>query len=178
MQVLQGSLIYCLIKKLFQYYEHSGTRKFAAFIVMSFKSSYTAAFFRAVGRVKFFYQYSFISRIVGLVRKGFGRFYGWLDRLILQLSGLLQKWADGSLLCGLFRFTLRASKEKLFVLSAPVFGIGYFVGRLLFNRLRIRDILFLVLTFFAAAVLMADMEKLKKYFRESLFYRLYLLVMG
>jgi len=94
------------------------------------------------------------------------------------LSDLLQKWSEGSILCYLFRFFARASKERLSVLALPVFGIGYIFGRLILNRLMIRDILFLSVTFFAAAVLLIDRNKLNAYFRNSLFYKLYLLVLG
>lgn len=177
MWVLEGSVIYGILKKLFSYYGHSGTRKFFAAFAMCCRNSRTAGFFRAVGRCRYFYRYSFIARSAAFIRKGFNRLYSWLDRLVLGMSGLLCKWSDGSLLCGLFRFVARASKERIFPLAAPVFGMGYFVGRLLFNRLRIRDMVFLSLMFSAAAVLFADREKLKKYFRESWFYKLYLLVL-
>lgn len=178
MQVLEGSIVYRLPKKLSQYYRCSKTKSFFAALARYWKNSLTVRFFCSFGKLKQYYRYSFVSCAAQGIRRGLSSLYRGLDSLLLRLSGLLREWSCGSLLCVLFRFVARASKEKVAVFAAPVFGIGYFVGRLLFNRLRIRDVLFIVLTFFAAGVLAAGREKLKRYFRESLFYRLYLLVLG
>ena len=45
------------------------------------------------------------------------------------------------------------------------------------KRLMIRDIIFLALTFFIAAILIIDKEKLKQYLQHSLIYKLYVLVL-
>jgi len=182
MQVLEGSIVYGFVKKLFWCYEQSTLKRFLSALAMCWKNSRTAGFFRAVAGIRGVSQYSLvvraISRPAGYVKKILVRAGRWVDRVVLCLSDLLRKWSLGSLLCGLSGFIIAASKERNFTLAAPVFGIGYFAGRLIQNRLMIRDILFLSLTFFAGAVLLVNPEKLKTYFRNSLFYKLYLLVLG
>jgi len=178
MWVLEGSIIYRLIKRLFYFYENSGTKKFLAGFAAGFRNSYTAKIFRAFGRCKTYYRHSLVSRTTDIIRRCFSSLFKRLDRIVLRLSESLDKWSGGSILCGLFGFVAKASCEKLFPLAAPVFGIGYIAGRLFFSKVRIRDVLFLILTFLAAVVLMYDHEKLRTYFKKSLIYRLYLLVMG
>lgn len=178
MQVLEGSIIYRLLKKLFFCYEHSMLKKFVSVFAVSCKNSFIARSFRAVKKRRGFYRYSLVSRVAGYFGKHLSRLYKLVDRLVLQLSGLLQKWADGSLLCILFRFIGTASKERISALLIPAFGAGYIIGRLILNRLMIRDILFLSASLFAAAVLLIDREKLMTYFRNSLFCKLYLFVLG
>ena len=156
--------------------------KFISVLVMCWKHSFTARSFRAVAGCKGFTQHSLVLRAVkcpvGYLKEFLIRVGKWLDKLVLRLSASLQKWSGASLLCNLFRFIFRASEERIFVLAAPIFGVGYIVGRLILNRLMIRDILFLSVTFFAAAVLLIKPEKLRAYFRGSLVYKLYLLVLG
>jgi len=175
MQVLEGSVIYRLLKKLYWCYELSGTKRIFATLKMSCQNSFIARCFHAVAGFKIFSQNSLVLQLVGRI---FKKIYRWIDRFVIRLSDLLQKWSEKSLLCSVSRFIARASEERIFVLAAPVFGIGYFIGRVIIKRLMIRDILFLSLTFLTSAVLLIDRKKLNTYFRNSLVYKLYLLVLG
>lgn len=175
MQVLEGSVIYRLLKKLLWCYQHSKLKRFISAFTVCCQNCFIARCFRSAGKFRGFSGNSLVIRGAGRL---FNRLYKCIDRLVLRLSDLLQKWSEGSILCYLFRFFARASEERLSVLALPVFGIGYIFGRLILNRLMIRDILFLSVTFFAAAVLLIDRNKLNAFFRNSLFYKLYLLVLG
>lgn len=182
MQVLEGSVIYRALNKLFRCYEHSLLKRFIAVFIMCCKNSFIARSLRAIARCKGYSQHSLTFRVIRLLSKYINAFfkkvYRWADKLVLRLSVLLQKWSEGSLLCCFLRFIGKASKEKLSVIALPIFGAGYIIGRLILNRLMIRDILLLSITFFAAAALLIDHEKVKVYFKNSLFYKICLLVLG
>lgn len=173
MQILEGSVIYGVLKKLSWCYKYSFLKKFFSGVAVCCKNSFIARRFHASGKRRNFSQNSVF--LCG-IRRLFKGLYKWTDKVVLNLSGLLHKWSEGSLLCCLFRFLGKASGERLFVMVLPVFGVGYIVGRLLLNRLMKRDILFLAVTFLVAA-LFANPEKLKLYFKNSLFYKLYMLVL-
>lgn len=181
MQILLGSAVYRMLVKLVGYYQNSLLKKFVSVFILYCRNSFIARSFRAIVRKKSFSQYSLFLRAVrcpvNWIKKMFKRLYKWVDKLVLSLADSLQKWSGSSLLCRLFCFIYESSRKKLFILAVPIFGIGFFVGRLLLNSLRIRDILLLAMTFFAAAVLFIYPKKIKVYFKNSLFYKICVLVL-
>jgi hypothetical protein len=180
MQVLKGSAIYRILEKLVYYFQYSTLKKFFSVLSVSWKNSFFPRCFRALkGRniSENSLVLSILRKPIAFIRKVVQRLYKWADKRVLYISERLPEWSKTSLFAGLLCFVNKASKEKLFVLIPPIFGIGYVAGRLIMKRLMIRDIIFLALTFFIAAILIIDKEKLKQYLQHSLIYKLYVLVL-
>lgn len=96
---------------------------------------------------------------------------------MMKLSETVKKWSETSLIINAFRLIAEASKERLFALAFPIFGIGYLGGRTIRGDLMIRDVLVLGLMFIVSGILLIDSEKRKAIWKNSLVYRMYQLIL-
>lgn len=180
MQVLKGSVVYRILEKLIYYYQSSVLKRFISVFIVCCQNSFLPRCFHALKSINIAENsvlLCVVRRPIGWVTKVVKRLYQWTDKWVLYISKLMPKWSKTSIFARLLCIVNEASKEKLSALMLPIFGVGYIVGRLIMKRLMIRDILFLALTFFIAAVLFIDKEKLKNYFQHSLVYKIYVLVL-
>ena len=170
MWMLEGSIIFIFLGKLYHYYQDSCLRRVLVWIVQAFRQSLLGRSLKAVAERESSLEYSFFFR---KLKKLFNGIDGGMGRLAAAIA----RWSKTSLLIGLFRGVIQISKQKMMAWVFPVFGIGYVLGRILQSRLMIRDILFLALTFFAAALYSVGGQRIKTLWKNSLVYRLYILMM-
>lgn len=170
MQIIKGSVIYRLIFWIIIFYQRSFLKKILSSIAETIKASTLAKWFTTLANRESSIEYSYFIRFVKFV-------FRKIDKLVLLFSESVQKWSGGSILVGLIRSIASSSREKPFALVFPVFGIGYIIGRVFLGRMMIRDLLLLALTFFISAVWMAGKEKIGTFWKNSLLYKLYVLVL-
>ncbi|MBP7176468.1 MAG: hypothetical protein KBA53_09715 [Thermoclostridium sp.] len=165
MKYLKESLVYRMIYRLFVFYQDSGLKKLLAFLSEACRNSLPGKWVKnTMARESAFHN----SRVFSFLRK----ILKVLDRWFMKLSKTIEGWSETSLIVKGFRIAAKASKEKLFALAFPVFGIGYLAGRILQGKLMIRDVFLLGLLFIFAGVALIDREKRKAIWKNSLAYRL------
>lgn len=167
---LKESLVYRILYRLFIFYQDSGVKKLLGFLSEACRASLPGKWVtNTMARESAFHN----SRVFGLLRA----VLKVLDRWLVRLSKAIESWSETSLVLRAFRTAAKASKQKLFALAFPVFGIGYLVGRILQNKLMIRDVFLLGLLFIFAGVALIDREKRKAMWINSLAYRLYIILL-
>lgn len=170
MQVITQSLVYRLFHQLYLYYQNSSVKRWIAFLSEACRHSLPARWLQASKERESALQYAVVFRVIKGVLKV-------LDKWMVKLSQALESWSETSLITGVFRAVIQMSGEKMIVLAFPVFGIGYLAGRILRNNLMIRDVLLLGLMFIVAGILMIGKDKRNAIWKNSLSYRLYLLLL-
>lgn len=170
MRYLQESLIYRLLLWLFHCYQGSVLKKFLGGFAEACRNSLPGKWVKNTLARESAFHNSQVFRVLRAVVR-------FLDRCMLKLSATLKKWSESSLIVKAFRLIAEASKEKLFALAFPVFGIGYLAGRVLQGKLMIRDVLLLGIMFVVSGILLIDGEKRRSIWRNSLVYRMYQLLL-
>ncbi|NLV63058.1 MAG: hypothetical protein GXY12_06645 [Clostridiaceae bacterium] len=171
MRILEGSIFYALYSKLIIFYRNSILSKFVSGIVCAYGHSILGRCVKAVANRESSAEHSvFVCVIKKLFKK--------MDKTAMRFSSAFCRWKKSSLLFASAKGIARMSQQKLFSFVFPVFGIGYAAGRIIQNRMMKRDIILLCLSFVAAVLFAIDREKFKLYVKNSLIYKVYLLVLG
>jgi len=171
MHILEGSIFYILYRKLLVFYRNSVLSKIVSGIVYAYRYSIIGKCIKAVADRESSADHSIF---VSVIKKLFKKF----DKTAMRFSSAFCKWEKSSLLFAAAREIARMSHEKLFPLVFPVFGTGYIIGRIIQNRMMKRDIILFCLSLIAAVMFALDREKIKTFVKNSLVYKLYLLVFG
>ncbi|HEY8499783.1 MAG TPA: hypothetical protein VIL89_04115 [Clostridia bacterium] len=171
MHILEGSLFYALYRKFIIFYRNSILSKAVSGIVCAYRQSVLGRCIKAVADRESSIDHSVFVR---MIKKLFNK----MDKAAKRFSSAFCRWKESSLLFAAVNGIARMSQEKLFPFVFPVFGIGYISGRIIQNRLMKRDIILFCLSVVAAVLLALDREKIKLYVKNSLVYKLYLLVLG
>lgn len=159
-----------MLYRLFIIYQDSGLKKLLGFLTEACRNSLPGEWVKNImARESAFHNSRVFSFLAGIVKV--------LDRWLVKLSKSIESWSETSLAVKAFRTAAKASKQKLFALAFPVFGIGYLAGRILQNKLMIRDVFLLGLLFIFAGVALIDPEKRKAMWKNSLAYRLYIIIL-
>ncbi len=170
MQALKGSALYSLFTRLISIYRNSLLCRTVLYVVEAYRQSILGKCFKAVIGRESTIDYSIFIRIIKILFKK-------VDKVVMWLSEVLKKYRESCLIVVVSRFVVQIAKGKLFPLVFSVFGMGYLAGRVILNRLMIRDIFFLGLMFLVSAILMMDRAKRKAIIKNSLAYQLFSLVM-
>lgn len=171
MHILEGSIFYALYKKLLIYYRNSFLSKVVSAIVCAYRHSILGKSVKAVANRDSSADHSvFVHGIKKLFKR--------TDKTAMRFSSAFGRWKESSLLFAAAKGIIRMSQEKVFPLFFPVFAVGYIAGRIIQNRLMKRDIILFCLSVIAAVLFALDREKIKLYVKNSLVYKLYLLVLG
>ncbi len=170
MKYFKESLTYRLLHGLFNFYQYSGLKKVLDVLSEACRNSLPGMWVKnTMARESAFHN----SRVFGILRA----VLKVLDQWIVKLSKSIENWSETSLILKAFRGLAKASKEKLFALAFPVFGVGYLAGRILQGKLMIRDVFLLGLLFIAAGIALIGREKRKAIWKNSLAYRLYTIIL-
>jgi hypothetical protein len=167
---VEGSIIYILLRKVYHCYQYSFLRKTVVRIVEAYRNSLPGRAIKAVVERESSLEHSIFVRMVKTL------FYG-IDKWVRRFSKSICGWSEASVIVRLVIGIIKISGHKSAILAIPVFGTGYLAGRIIQNRLMIRDILFLGLTFIVAAIFMLGLKNIKNVWKNSLAYKLYVLVM-
>lgn len=170
MRFLQESLIYRLLLWLFHCYQGSVTKKLLSGLAEACRHSLPGRWVKNTMARESAFHNSQVFRALRAV-------FRVLDRWFMKLSAAVKRWSETSLIINAFRLVAEASKERLFALAFPVFGIGYLGGRILRGDLMIRDVLLLGLLFVVSGILLIDRETRKAIWKNSLVYRMYQLIL-
>lgn len=170
MKFLKESLVYRLLHGLSVCYGESGVKKLLKVLTAALRQSLPGKWVNNVMTRESAFHNSVVFSVLRKILKV-------VDRWLLKLSEAIENWSETSLLVKGFRMAAKASKEKLFALAVPVFGIGYVAGRILQGKLMIRDVLLLGLLFIVAGVALIDREKRKALWKNSLAYQLYIILL-
>lgn len=171
MHILEGSLFYALYRKFIIFYRNSILSKAVSGIVCAYRQSVLGRCIKAVAERESSVDHSVFVR---MIKKLFYK----IDKTAMRFSSSFSAWKKSSLLFAAVNGIIRMYKVKIFPLIFPVFGIGYIAGRIIQNRLMKRDIILFCLSVVAAVLLALDRKKIKLYLKNSLVYKLYLLVLG
>ncbi|HAA25529.1 MAG TPA: hypothetical protein DCE11_05340 [Ruminiclostridium sp.] len=171
MHILEGSIFYALYKKLLVFYRNSFLSKVVSGIVCAYRHSLVGRCIKATANRESSADH---SAFVSVIKKLFNK----MDKAAKRFSSAFGRWRKSSLLFTAAEGIIRMSNEKFFPFVFPIFGTGYIIGRVIQNRLMKRDIILFCLSVIAAVLLAFDREKIKLYVKNSLIYKLYLLVLG
>lgn len=170
MRYLKESLIYRLFSRLSFFYQSSFIKRLLDWLAEACKHSVPARWFRNSMAREGAFQYSLIFRLLKALLTV-------LDRWILRISEKVEEWSQASLIVNAARAVIHASKQRLFALVFPIFGVGYLAGRIIQNKLMVRDVLLLGVMFIFAGVLLIDREKRRAIWRNSFAYQAYILLL-
>lgn len=165
MQVLTESLTYRFFHILSVYYQNSCLKKLIKALAEVSRHSTLARWMRASSARESSFRSSSVFRLLKAIMR-------IIDRWMLNLSAAVSNWSEASFVTSISKDIIKASRNKMFALILPIFGMGYIVGRLLLKGLMIRDIFFLGFLFVFAGVMLMDAEKRKDIWTNSLLYQL------
>ncbi|NLN63906.1 MAG: hypothetical protein GX144_00565 [Clostridiaceae bacterium] len=170
MQLFKESLIYRFTYWLYVCYQNSCLHKVLSALTEICRHSFPGRWIRSTMAHESFFRHSVVFGMMKAVFKV-------LDNWMISLSKALGNWSETSLIVNASKLLVKASKEKLFALAFPVFGIGYLAGRVLFNKLMIRDVFLLGLLFIFAGIVLIDRKKRKAIWVNSFAYQLYIILL-
>jgi hypothetical protein len=171
MHILEGSIFYTLYRKLIIFYRNSILSKIVLGIVCAYRHSIIGKSIKAVADRESSADHSVFVRVIKILFKK-------MDKTAKRFSSAFSRWKKSSLLFSAAGEIARMSHEKLFPFVFPIFGAGYIIGRIIQNRMMKRDIILFCLSLIAAVLFALDREKIKMFVKNSLVYKLYLLVFG
>lgn len=170
MQILKNSIVIRLFRLMYIYYNQSYAKQIVLRLIEVYRHSVLGKVFTSIANRESAITGSVFVKLIRI-------FFVGADRLVLWASKAISVGIVTSVIADFFKEVKKATSGKAAALALPLFGTGYALGRVIWNRLMIRDILFSGFMFIIGAILMVDSDKRKTVLKSSIVYKIYKLVL-